>query len=86
MHSSVLVNLYFQDEVFNISGYEKGDKSLDDMYTIFHHTMMCHIQLANYIHENYSDVKIGGMLAYQQIYPATASQQMSGQQNKCESS
>jgi 6-phospho-beta-glucosidase len=65
-------NLYFQDEVFNISGYEKGDKSLDDMYTIFHHTMMCHIQLANYIHENYSDVKIGGMLAYQQIYPATS--------------
>ncbi|ADX70425.1 glycoside hydrolase family 1 protein [Lactobacillus helveticus] len=65
-------NLYFQDEVFNISGYESGDKSLDDMYTIFHHTMMCHIRLANYIHENYSDVKIGGMLAYQQIYPATS--------------
>ena len=33
---------------------------------------MCHIQLANYIHENYSDVKIGGMLAYQQIYSATS--------------
>lgn len=27
-------NLYFQDEVFNISGYESGDKSLDDIYTI----------------------------------------------------
>ena len=36
-------NLYFQDEVFNISGYEKGDKTLDDMYTIFHHTMISHI-------------------------------------------
>lgn len=64
-------NLYFQDEVFNISGYKKGDKSLDDMYTIFHHTMMAHIRIANYIHENYSDVKIGGMLAFQQIYPET---------------
>lgn len=65
-------NLYFQDEVFNISGYEKGDKSLDDMYTIFHHTMVVHVYLANYIHENYDDVKIGGMLAYQQIYPETS--------------
>lgn len=65
-------NLYFQDEVFNISGYEKGNKSLDDMYTIFHHTMISHIRLANYIHEKYDDVKIGGMLAYQQIYPETS--------------
>ena len=65
-------NLYFQDEVFNISGYQSGNKSLTDMYTIFHHTMMCHIKLANYIHENYTDVKIGGMLAYQQIYPQTS--------------
>ena len=65
-------NLYFQDEVFNISGYEKGDKTLDDMYTIFHHTMISHIRLANYIHEKYDDVKIGGMLAFQQIYPETS--------------
>lgn len=65
-------NLYFQDEAFNISGYQSGNKSLTDMYTIFHHTMMCHIKLANYIHENYTDVKIGGMLAYQQIYPQTS--------------
>ena len=64
-------NLYFQDEAFQISGYEKGDKTLDDMYTIFHHTMMSHIRLANYIHEKYDDVKIGGMLAYAQIYPET---------------
>lgn len=65
-------NLYFQDEVFNISGYEKGNKTLADMYRIFHHTMVCHTSLANYIHENYSDVKIGGMFAYQQIYPETS--------------
>lgn len=65
-------NLYFQDEAFNISGYQSGNKSLTDMYTIFHHTMMCHLKLANYIHENYTDVKIGGMLAYQQIYPQTS--------------
>lgn len=65
-------NLYFQDEVFNISGYEKGDKTLNDMYRIFHHTMVCHTSLANYIHDNYNDIKIGGMLAYQQIYPETS--------------
>ncbi|MBP2057351.1 6-phospho-beta-glucosidase [Lactobacillus colini] len=68
-------NLYFQDEVFNISGYEKGSKTLDDMYTIFHHTAVAHVRLANYIHENYDDLKIGGMLAYQQIYPETCQPQ-----------
>ncbi|MBD5431963.1 MAG: glycoside hydrolase family 1 protein [Lactobacillus sp.] len=65
-------NLYFQDEVFNISGYEDGNKSLSDMYTIFNHTVLAHVRIANYIHQNYQDLNIGGMLAYQQVYPATS--------------
>lgn len=65
-------NLYFTDEVFQISGYTQGERSLDDMYTIFHHTMLAHAQIDAYIHEHYADVKIGGMLAYAATYPATA--------------
>ncbi|WP_283621987.1 glycoside hydrolase family 1 protein [Limosilactobacillus avium] len=65
-------NLYFTDEAFNIAGYTKGDKSLDDLYTIFHHTMLCYAQLSAYLHTNYPDVKIGGMIAYTPVYPATS--------------
>lgn len=65
-------NLYFTDEVFEISGYLKGEKSLDELYTIFHHTMLAHAQIDAYIHDHYSDVKIGGMLAYAATYPATS--------------
>ncbi|AVK64192.1 6-phospho-beta-glucosidase [Lactobacillus sp. CBA3606] len=65
-------NLYFSDEAFNISGYTTGDRSLSELYTIFHHTMLAHAQLDAFVHANYSDVKIGGMLAYTPVYPATA--------------
>ena len=65
-------NLYFTNEVFNISGYESGNRSIDEMYQIFHHTILAHARVANYIHENYPDLKIGGMTAYTPVYPATS--------------
>ncbi|MCG0896254.1 6-phospho-beta-glucosidase [Lactiplantibacillus plantarum] len=65
-------NLYFTDEVFNISGYTKGDQSVNDLYRIFHHTMLAHARLDDFVHQNYDDVKIGGMLAYTPVYPETA--------------
>lgn len=65
-------NLYFTDEVFNISGYETGDKSLNDLYTIFHHTMLAHAQLDAYVHDKYAQLKIGGMVAATPVYPATS--------------
>lgn len=65
-------NLYFTDEVFNISGYLKGDKTLPEMYQIFHHTMLAHARLDAFVHQTYADVKIGGMLAYTPIYPQDA--------------
>lgn len=68
-------NLYFQDEVFKIAGYDLPDHSLKTMYRIFHHTVLAHAQIANYLHQNYPDLKIGGMLAYVQAYPETASPQ-----------
>ncbi|QFQ91545.1 glycoside hydrolase family 1 protein [Lacticaseibacillus manihotivorans] len=65
-------NLYFTDEVFNISGYLKGEKTLPEMYQIFHHTMLAHARLDAFVHQTYPDVKIGGMLAYTPIYPQDA--------------
>ncbi|GER70328.1 6-phospho-beta-glucosidase [Weizmannia acidilactici] len=64
-------NLYHMPGAFRISGYMKGEKTLDELYKIQHHVMMAHASIANYIHENYKDIKIGGMLAYSEIYPAT---------------
>ncbi|GLC82671.1 glycoside hydrolase family 1 protein [Lacrimispora brassicae] len=64
-------NLYHISEAFKISGYMKGDRSLEDLYYIQHHVMMSHAYLSNYMHQNYPDCKIGGMVAYQEIYPAT---------------
>ena len=65
-------NLYFTDEVFNISGYLTGDKTTADMYTIFHHTMLAHAQISAYLHATYPTVQIGGMVAATPVYPATA--------------
>lgn len=65
-------NLYFTDEVFNISGYLSGDRSLTDMYQIFHHTMLAHARVDAYLHQKFPLLKIGGMIAYTPAYPASS--------------
>jgi 6-phospho-beta-glucosidase len=65
-------NLYFTDEVFEISGYDHGDRSINDLYQIFHHTMLAHAWITRFVHANYPDLKIGGMLAHAATYPATS--------------
>lgn len=64
-------NLYFSSGVFHIAGYDHGEKTLNDIYTINHHVMLAHARVANYLHAH-SDAKIGGMLAYEECYPATS--------------
>jgi len=63
-------NLYHTSEAFKIAGYLKGDKTVNDLYQISHHVMLAHAGVANYIHEH-TDCKIGGMLAYSEVYPAS---------------
>lgn len=65
-------NLYHVPEAFKISGYLNGPKSIDDLYKILHNVMVCHARVANYIHDTTTDVKVGGMLAYSEVYPATS--------------
>lgn len=58
-------------EAFKISGYMQGEKTLEELYQLQHNTMMAHAYVANYIHEH-TDGQISGMLAYQEVYPATS--------------
>lgn len=63
-------NLYHGPEAFRISGYVKGNQTDDELYQILHNIMVGHAAICNYIHET-TDAKIGGMLAYSEVYPAT---------------
>lgn len=65
-------NLYHMSEAFKISGYLKGDKTIQDLYYIQHHVMMCHAILANHMHDTYLECQIGGMNVAFEIYPATS--------------
>lgn len=64
-------NLYFGSGVFHIAGFDHGEPTLQAAYTINHHVMVAHARVANYLHDT-SDAKIGGMLAYEECYPATS--------------
>lgn len=64
-------NLYSQPGTFKIAGVMSDKHSLEDLYQIAHNIMYCHAAIANYIHETTSECKIGGMLAYSEVYPAT---------------
>ncbi|WP_155286257.1 glycoside hydrolase family 1 protein [Lacticaseibacillus zhaodongensis] len=63
-------NLYHSAEAFRISGYLQGPRTDAELYTISHHVMLAHAEIANYLHAN-TDAKIGGMLAYSEVYPAS---------------
>ncbi len=65
-------NLYFLPDAFRRAGVMKPDDSVGDLYQVAHNVMYCHASIANYIHEN-TDCKIGGMLAYAEVYPASPS-------------
>lgn len=64
-------NLYFGKDADIYAGNLNGAVTRDVPYQICHHVMMAHAQVANYIHAH-TDCKIGGMLAYSQMYPASS--------------
>ena len=64
-------NIFFMyDEGFKISGYLTGEKTVEELLQIQHHTTFAHASIANYLHAT-SDAKISGMVAYSEVYPAT---------------
>ncbi|WDF82583.1 glycoside hydrolase family 1 protein [Lacticaseibacillus pabuli] len=64
-------NLYSTSQAFRIAGYLKGDETDAELVVISHHVMVAHAEVANYLHDH-TQAKIGGMLAYSEIYPATS--------------
>lgn len=63
-------NLYMGTGGFGISGYLEGQRKPEELFKITHHLLVAHAQIANYLHEK-SNAKIGGMLAYSEVYPVS---------------
>lgn len=63
-------NCFNLPEVFQASGYLNGNRTTEEAYQIQHNGLMAHTYIANYIHDH-TDCQISGMLAYQEVYPAT---------------
>lgn len=63
-------NLYSMPMAFRIAGYTHGDKTIDELYQITSNVMISHARICNYLHAA-SDAKIGGMIAYSEVYPAS---------------
>lgn len=64
-------NLYSSSYARVYAGCLKDGKQDAEIYTIANHVMVAHAQVANYLHAT-TTAKIGGMLAYEECYAATA--------------
>ncbi|MGU9999552.1 glycoside hydrolase family 1 protein [Latilactobacillus curvatus] len=65
-------NGFFFEPGFDNTGFINGERDLLTLYTIANNTMVAHAEIANYLHAHYPNDQIGGMLAYQEFYPATS--------------
>lgn len=61
-------NLYSSDFALTIAGSNLEINS-QNIHQVQYNTLLCHGLVEKYIHENYKDLKIGGMLAYTTYYP-----------------
>ncbi|OOM74882.1 aryl-phospho-beta-D-glucosidase BglA [Clostridium puniceum] len=66
-------NFSFMDDEhsFGMAGCLDKNYDINKIYQIGHNMIIAHALVANYIHEN-TKCKIGGMIAYQKVYPATS--------------
>lgn len=58
------------EEGFQNSGYIFGPKSIKELYKISANTLIAYSEIADYIH-HFPDMNVGGMVAYQEMYPAS---------------
>lgn len=63
-------NLYATPLALQYGGTLKTGETVENIHQISHNIMVAHAKVANYLHET-TDRKIGGMLAYSNIYPET---------------
>lgn len=58
------------EEGFQNSGYLKGQKSVADQYKIATNSLIAYAEIADYVH-TFNGLQVGGMVAYQEMYPNT---------------
>lgn len=58
------------EEGFTNSGYLKGDRRIDELYKISTNSLVAYAVIADYVH-SFGGLYVGGMVAYQEMYPAT---------------
>ncbi|APX71516.1 glycoside hydrolase family 1 protein [Companilactobacillus allii] len=59
------------EEGFANSGYITGERTIENQYIIATNSLIAYAQVADYIHK-FKGLQIGGMVAYQKMYPASA--------------
>lgn len=64
-------NCFTFETAFVAGGNLTAPEDLATLYTIQHHTLLAYARISSYIHAQYSDLKVGGMLSYAQIYPSS---------------
>lgn len=69
-------NLYGLPLAFGLAGAPDPADPLDpahepEVLQIFHNVMVAHARVANYLHDNYPQCRIGGMCAFTPVYPAS---------------
>ncbi|MFT8324742.1 glycoside hydrolase family 1 protein [Oenococcus sicerae] len=65
-------NCFSLSSAFASSGYLNGGKTVRELYQIQHNIILAHCRIANYVHDLKPDLLIGGMEAFQEVYPASA--------------
>ena len=60
------------EEGFQNSGYLSGPKSIQDLYKISANSLIAYAKIADFVH-SFPNMKVGGMVAYQEMYPASQS-------------
>lgn len=65
-------NIFAMSHGFQIGGLLEGDGTEKELYQLQHNTLIAHAEIANYLHKSAPNCEIGGMVAYNKVYPATS--------------
>lgn len=65
-------NCFTYNPGLDSGGNLTAPRDIHTLYALSHHTLLAHAKLTAFIRSHYPDVKIGGMLAYAEVYPASS--------------
>src|SRR5699024_11144785 len=65
-------NIFAMPHGFQIGGLLEADGTEKELYQLQHNTLIAHSEIVNYLHRTAPNCEIGGMVAYNKVYPATS--------------